>query len=445
MRGFKSVLAATLAAAMVFGSVLTVCADASEGSATGAGTSEGHVDKKLINVVLPTIAEGSTPFAYTMDPEGLVKETTHAKYGESVIFPTSDDSQVYFNNGKKGGDGTDKDYIVYANTSAKQTVTNKSSQEVELTVTVAASTAATDIPLVTKAALSGAENASLYLGLKVDEEAAVAVSTETVATQTVTIEGTPANFKIAVKSDNSGYEYRELTLAEYKELVEDDTKTQADFDATWATSEFQLEGAVTTDKEITSTTTAPTLTVTWSWVDPEAEAEAAAAAAEAAAAEAAAAAETFKTTYAEVLALTAETAEGTEEEAAAIAAAAEAFEALDDAVKTILAEDSIDAELFETLAGYNEANAAPTVSAESIVAGGEGVEIHLPAGVTISEIQKKKSDGTYNTLPTDLYTLEDIDGGKKLTVKASIKTQFAAATSIKIVFSSGDPITLDVE
>lgn len=86
----------------------------------------------------------------------------------------------------------------------------------------------------------------------------------------------------------------------------------------------------------------------------------------------------------------------------------------------------------------------PTVSANSIVAGGS-VDVTLPDGITITEIQKLKGDGTYNTLPTDLYTLTDITGGKKLTIKAAIKTQFAAATSIKIVFSSGDPIVVGIE
>ena len=273
MRNFKKILAATLAATMVLSSSITALADGTtSGSSTGAGTSEGHVEKKATSVTLPTIADGATPFAYTMDPEGLVVATSHEKYGSTVEFPASNDSQVYFNNGKKGGEGTDKDNIVYANTSAAQTVTNKSSHAIDLTVSVSASQAATDIPLVEKTALSDATDASLYLGLKVGSADAIAVSTETAATKTVSIAGTPANFKVAVKSDNSGYEYRALTLAEYQALDGNSSKTQDDYDGTWANTSFNLEGAVTTDKAITDTTSAPTLTVTWSWVDPTANA-----------------------------------------------------------------------------------------------------------------------------------------------------------------------------
>lgn len=273
MRNFKKILAATLAATMVLSSSITALADGdNSGSSTGAGTSEGHVEKKATSVTLPTIADNTTPFAYTMDPEGLVVATSHEKYGSAVEFPASNDSQVYFNNGKKGGEGTDKDNTVYANTSAAQTVINKSSHAIDLTVSVTASQAATDIPLVEKTALSDATDASLYLGLKVGSEDAIAVTSETAATKTVSIAGTPANFKVAVKSDNSGYEYRALTLAEYQALDGNSSKTQDDYDGTWANTSFNLEGAVTTDKAITSTTTAPTLTVTWSWVDPTANA-----------------------------------------------------------------------------------------------------------------------------------------------------------------------------
>ena len=92
-----------------------------------------------------------------------------------------------------------------------------------------------------------------------------------------------------------------------------------------------------------------------------------------------------------------------------------------------------------TVAKHND---APTASATSIADNGS-VDITLPTGITISEIQKTKADGTYNTLPTEFYTLTDITGGKKLTLK-DVKATYAAATKIKVVFSTGDPIILDV-
>jgi len=271
MRKFKKVLAIGMALTMILGSSLAAFADepATSGSTSGIGTSEGHVEEKATNVVLPTITEGTTPFAYTMDPEGLIQETAGEKYGETTEFPEANvDKHVYFNNGKKGGEGDDKDNIVYKNTSPKLKVENQSSYDIDLTVSVTASTAATDIPLVAQAALEDASEASLYLGLKVDSEAAVAVTTSAAASKTVRIAGTPGNFKIAYNSDK-GYEYRVLTLAEYKAKEGNENATEL----AWSSSEFSLEGEVTTEKKITSTTTAPTVSVTWSWTDPSAEPE----------------------------------------------------------------------------------------------------------------------------------------------------------------------------
>lgn len=279
MNKFSKVIALTLSATMIFGSSLTAFAEdpdpaapaaaSTSGESTGAGASEGHVEKKATSVILPTIAEGATPFAYTMDPERLISETSHAKYGDTVEFPASGDTGVYFNNGKKGGNGDDKDNIVYANSSVAQTVTNKSSHSIDLTVKAEAVAGENDIPLVASTDIEEAEEASLYLGLKVGDAAAVAVDEETAATKTVTIEGTAGNFDIFVTSDGKGYEYRALNLAEYKALNEANADaTQDDYDATWKTSEFKLEGAVTEGKEITSNTSAPSVKVTWSWVDP---------------------------------------------------------------------------------------------------------------------------------------------------------------------------------
>lgn len=273
MRKFKKVMAITLAATMVFGSSFTTfAAGETSGESIGTGSSEGHVDKKLTNVVLPTIAEGTaSPFAYTMDPEGLVSGTDHAKY-ENAIFPTSNDTGVYFNNGKKGGDGADKENIVYANTSLALEAVNKSSHGINLTVKAEAVSTATDIPLVAKDALTTATDASLYLGLIVDTESAVAVTKDAAATKTVSINGTDGNFKIAAKADKSGYEYRELTLTEWQGLDGNTGKTQSDMDASWQKASFKLEGSTTTNKVITSATTAPSVKVTWSWVDPSANA-----------------------------------------------------------------------------------------------------------------------------------------------------------------------------
>jgi hypothetical protein len=266
MRKFKKVLAIGMALTMLLGSSMAAFADDNSGSSSGAGRSEGHVEEKATNVVLPSVTEGTTPFAYTMDPEGLIQETSGGKYDNAEFPAEAGDKHVYFNNGAKGGEGTDKDNIVYANTSPKLKVENRSSHNIKLTISVTASSATTDIPLVAQTALAGADNASLYLGLKVDSEDPVAITTSAAASKEVTINGTPGNFKIAVNSGKTGYEYRVMTLDEYKAIEGNSAATALP----WSSSEFQLEGEVTTGKKIASDTTAPTVAVTWSWVDPTA-------------------------------------------------------------------------------------------------------------------------------------------------------------------------------
>ncbi len=99
--------------------------------------------------------------------------------------------------------------------------------------------------------------------------------------------------------------------------------------------------------------------------------------------------------------------------------------------------------------GYKQINVAPagptepSVSANTVAVGGS-VDITLPEGVTITAVQKTKADGTYNAIPEDYYTLEDITGGKKLTIADNYLATYAAGTSVKIVFSEGDPITITV-
>lgn len=257
MRKMKRGLAAALAVTMVMGSSLTVFAADNSGSTSGDGTSEGHVEKKATKVVLPTVADGDTPFAYIMDPERLISGTNGGKY-DGFTFPEADtDSGVYFQT----------DTTKYENSSKKLKVVNQSSHDISLTVKAEVESAETDIPLAERTAVDSAQEATLYLGLVVDTESPVALAKDTAATKTITVAGKEENFKVDVKSDKSGYEYRELTVDEYKAL------DGADANATvlpWESKEFQLEGSVTKDAEITDSMTAPTVTVTWSWVDPSA-------------------------------------------------------------------------------------------------------------------------------------------------------------------------------
>lgn len=240
MQKMKKGVALALTAAMVLGGSMTAFAEdpvtSGTGSTSGAGTSEGHVEKEKLNVVLPTIASGSTPFAYKMDPERLIQETNGGKY-DGVTFPAADaDTGVYFLTAEK----------TYANTSNTLQAINKSSCDIDLTVTYKATAnadATKDIPLVESAPASSETAAKLYLGLIIGSETKALSTTE--ANIKKTISGSPNNFETAVK--DGAYAYQEKADA-----------------STWKAMNIAMTGAVN-NKAIAGDTTAPTIDVTWSW------------------------------------------------------------------------------------------------------------------------------------------------------------------------------------
>ncbi len=242
MRKMKKGMAVMLTAAMALGSSFTVLAEdpapAGSGSTQGSGTSEGHVDKEVVNMVLPTIASGSTPFAYTMDPERLIQETEGAKYEDFTFPATEGDTGVYFLTEEK----------TYANTSNTLQAINKSSCDVTLTVKVKATQgSAKDITLVTSPS-SSTTAAELYLGLKVGSTTKEVSTTE--ATVTKTVAGTPTNFETTVVDGTGGakeYAYQEKADA-----------------TTWKAMNISMTGAVN-EYKIAADTTAPTVDVTWSY------------------------------------------------------------------------------------------------------------------------------------------------------------------------------------
>ena len=243
MLNTKKILAAALAATMVFGSSISVFADdpVTSGSTDGAGASEGHLEKKVVNVVLPTIASGDTPFSYTMDPERLIRATDGAKYADGTTFPAeATDTGVYFLTAAN----------TYANESNALTVTNKSSCDITLSVKVKTTqNTAKDIALAESSTVATTGDPNLYLGLKVGDETTVVSATE--QTVTTTIAGLPDNFETTVETVDSKKVYA------YKEIS----------DATgWKTKDISLEGAVS-NLPVATDTTAPTVNVTWSYAE----------------------------------------------------------------------------------------------------------------------------------------------------------------------------------
>lgn len=241
---FKKVLSGTMAATMVLGMNITVLAQTGtatgSGSGTGTGSFEGHVDKDVVAVTLPTDSN-STTFAYKMDPEGLIAATNNAKYTDATFEPGAN---VYFQS-------TSGNYT-WAKDSDKLKVINKGTVDVD--VTVAAKTDVNnDVAMSTSKTFTDTTDtaAKLYLGLQVANQAEVAVDTTDAAGKvTVGLKGNSANYEIT-SVDGGGYGY---------------TAKAGVPDTAWNSFEFGMTGACNPYGDYSANGLAGSnVTVTWSY------------------------------------------------------------------------------------------------------------------------------------------------------------------------------------
>lgn len=238
---FKKTLAVTLAATMTLGMSMTVFAQTGDatgsGSGTGTGSFEGHVDKDVVAVTLPTDSN-TTTFAYKMDPEGLIASTNNAKYSGATF---ESGANVYFQS----------ETNTWTKDSAKLKVINKGTVDVD--VTVAAKTDANDkVAMSTDKTFQSDDTAAkLYLGLKVANQAEVAVdTTDTAGKVTVGLKGNEDNYEITAV-DGGGYGY---------------TAKSGVPDTAWNSFEFGLTGACNPNGDYSASgLTGSNVTVTWSY------------------------------------------------------------------------------------------------------------------------------------------------------------------------------------
>lgn len=242
----NKVLAGMLAATMVLGMSMTAFATETtpvkNGSTTGSGEFEGHVEKSVLLVNLPTVAESANTFKYTMDPEGLIAATEGAK-DKTATFESG--ANVYFLSSAN----------TYTKESAKLKVTNKGSVDADVTIT--ASTAeSTKMQMATSDTFTGNTQKELYLGLKVANQNAVAV-------KTTAADASPASVSVGLKGveDNFEVKYNETTK-KYSYEEKDGVPETA-----WNSFEFSLIGACNpnADWKDVEQTDAPTVTVTWAY------------------------------------------------------------------------------------------------------------------------------------------------------------------------------------
>ncbi len=235
---------------MVLGmSTNAFAANTGSGDTTSNGTFEGHVDKKVIEVMLPTVAVTSDTFAFTMDPEGLIEATTHAKYPDASF---TGDTGVYFLS----------DTNTYTKDSKKLKVTNMGIADVDVTLTAQATVGATGVEVVANsgAAFDGA-SPNLYLGIVVDgtvsdsdaavPETAVTDENGSAASVIVGLQGRDENYQISVSGNDYVY-----------------AKKSGIADTGWNSFEFGLTGACDKTADWSNVqTTGSTVKVTWAYAE----------------------------------------------------------------------------------------------------------------------------------------------------------------------------------
>lgn len=194
---FKKALAGMLATTMVLGMSMSAFAQTGtatgSGGGTGSGSFEGHVDKDVVAVTLPTDND-TTTFAYKMDPEGLIAATNNAKYSDATF---EEGANVYFQSAPN----------TWTKDSKKLKVTNKGTVDVDVTVTAKTDANSNVAMSTTKTFGESDTDAKLYLGLQVANQPEVAVdTTDTAGKVAVGLRGNDANYEItAIEGGGYGY------------------------------------------------------------------------------------------------------------------------------------------------------------------------------------------------------------------------------------------------
>jgi hypothetical protein len=237
----KRLAVGTVCATMVLGSTMSVFAAAdNSGSVTSSGKMEGWVDKEIVSVVVP--AANANTYAFNLDPQGLIVATQgNNAYSNGSTFSGS--TGVYFTT------ATD----TYTESSEKLTVVNKSSVDVDVTISAELKDA-TGIAISDATTFSGKDPA-LYLALvgQIDGDSdwtTSAVGTSTgKAELTTTLDDDDADYEFVYDTSTSSYKYSLKSSA-----------------STFPTYTFYLTGACnnTADADWSSVASVtPSLEITW--------------------------------------------------------------------------------------------------------------------------------------------------------------------------------------
>lgn len=240
---YKNIVAVSLAVTMALGSTAVAFADevtTGTGSTTGNGKLEGTVNTDVFRIDVPTIpVSGASSLEFILDPEGLIQKTNSAAYSGKTF---ESGATLFFEN---AGGATD-----FSATSDKMTITNMSSNNVDITLS-AKITDAAGINLSGDKTFTDDTKPSMYLAIKTDVDEVPIVD-----------EGAKINDEIVVSSaSDANYEYNYTAGTGYTyELISG--KTASDFaDAKF---DFQITGAANAAGDWSALANAkPAVEVTW--------------------------------------------------------------------------------------------------------------------------------------------------------------------------------------
>lgn len=244
-KGLKKAIASMLAVTMVLGtSIVSFAGDASGAGVsnnttlTSSGNFEGHVDKNVVNVTLPTVSADN--YNFIIDPEGLIAATNHEKYPNTTFNSTTG---VYFPTSENGG------IVAYTDKSAAGRVTNKSSISVNVTMAIEITDLNSSIKTVSQSAVNTGTDANLWLA--VSDGTNIEEVEGTTASLTASIPGVSGNYTVSWNAAKNEYQY-----------VIDPAK-----DSGWQTADLFLQGACNTngDWSASGLSEESTVEVTWSY------------------------------------------------------------------------------------------------------------------------------------------------------------------------------------
>jgi hypothetical protein len=267
----KKKVAVLLAGAMVLGMNVTAFAAPITPAAPwnagqeGNGQFEGHVEREVLAVDLPTIKENHTPFNYVLDSEGLIAETSAVAYGgwnENFGVTKEATTNVYFQ----------KEDDKYYNDSQAYTVSNNSSVSLDVVVKVSLPAYAdgdvlfveneSDLPDDQEPTASENEDAKIYLALKVGNDQVKALKPGEVISLNKVLKSGYDNYYVseneAKKESGAAHGY-DFVISQNKV----DEKIAAG-EKPWDDVAFSLTGKANKVKDA-SGVKAPKLTLTWEY------------------------------------------------------------------------------------------------------------------------------------------------------------------------------------